>query len=45
MWLKEKGCKQIGSDSYIDNKLSYNFHLGAGFREAGKLITFIKDIE
>lgn len=44
-WLKEKGCKQVGSDAYIDNKLSYNFHTSVGFEESGRLVTFIKDIE
>ncbi len=44
-WLKEKGCKQVGSDAYIDNKLSYDFHTSVGFEEAGRLVTFIKDIE
>lgn len=43
-WLKEKGCNQIGSDAYIDNKTSYDFHLKVGFKEAGRLVTFIKDI-
>lgn len=44
LWLKENGCKQIGSDAYIDNKESYDFHLRVGFKEAGKLVTFIKDL-
>lgn len=44
-WLKEKGCNQMGSDAYIDNKISYDFHIYAGFKEAGKLVTFIKKIE
>lgn len=44
-WLKEKGCKQVGSDAYIDNKSSHEFHTSVGFVEAGRLITFIKDIK
>jgi aminoglycoside 6'-N-acetyltransferase I len=44
-WVKGKGCKQIGSDTYIDNTLSYDFHTNMGFKEAGRLITFIKDIK
>lgn len=43
-WLRENGCKQIGSDAYIDNKVSYDFHINIGFKEAGKLVTFIKDL-
>jgi aminoglycoside 6'-N-acetyltransferase I len=44
LWLKEKGCTQIGSDIYIDNQVSYDFHTRIGFKEAGRLIAFIKDI-
>lgn len=43
-WLKEQGCKQIGSDTYIDNQMSIGFHIKSGFKEAGRLVTFIKDI-
>ncbi|MFL5763220.1 MAG: aminoglycoside 6'-N-acetyltransferase [Bacteroidia bacterium] len=43
-WAKEKGCSQIGSDIYADNKVSYDFHKAIGFREAGRLIAFIKDL-
>jgi aminoglycoside 6'-N-acetyltransferase I len=44
-WIKENGCKQIGSDAYINNNLSYDFHTSVGFKEAGKLVAFIKDIK
>lgn len=43
-WIKEKGCTQIGSDTYLDNKVSYDFHTRVGFQESGRLIAFIKDI-
>ncbi|TYS53714.1 GNAT family N-acetyltransferase [Sutcliffiella horikoshii] len=44
-WLIKKGCKQIGSDIYLDNHVSYDFHIGMGFKEASRLIAFIKDIK
>lgn len=44
-WAKEKGCKQIGSDAYIDNTTSYKFHINTGFKEAAKLVTFIKHVD
>jgi aminoglycoside 6'-N-acetyltransferase I len=44
-WAKQKGCTQIGSDIYADNKVSYDFHTAIGFKEAGRLIAFIKEIE
>jgi aminoglycoside 6'-N-acetyltransferase I len=43
-WLKEEGCKQIGSDIYLDNQVSYAFHTSIGFKEAGRLIAFIKNL-
>lgn len=45
LWLKEKGCKQMGSDIHLHNDVSYDFHIGMGFKEASRLIAFIKDIE
>lgn len=44
-WAKEKGCSQIGSDIEYDNHVSYKFHQKIGFKEANRLICFIKDIE
>jgi aminoglycoside 6'-N-acetyltransferase I len=44
-WLKEVGIRQMGSDIYIDNTTSYHFHKQIGFKEAGRLIAIIKDIE
>ncbi|MDJ1503282.1 aminoglycoside 6'-N-acetyltransferase [Xanthocytophaga agilis] len=43
-WLKDKGCHQVGSDIYIDNQASYDFHTNMGFKESARLIAFIKDI-
>jgi aminoglycoside 6'-N-acetyltransferase I len=43
-WLLEKGCTQIGSDMQEGNHDSYSFHMGIGFKEAGRLVTFIRDI-
>ena len=44
-WAKEKGCREMGSDILADNTVSYAFHTAIGFREASRLITFIKKIE
>jgi GNAT superfamily N-acetyltransferase len=43
-WAKQRGCSQMGSDIYIDNTVSYDFHTHIGFKEAGRLIAFIKNI-
>ncbi|MBN3555461.1 GNAT family N-acetyltransferase [Fictibacillus nanhaiensis] len=44
-WLKTRGCKQIGSDIELSNDTSYHFHTSVGFKEANRLIAFIKDIK
>lgn len=44
-WVKEKGCKQMGSDIEYDNTVSYHFHKSIGFKEAGRIFCFIKNIE
>lgn len=44
-WAKSKGCREIASDILYHNTDSYNFHSKVGFREANRLICFIKDID
>lgn len=43
-WVKSRGCREIGSDCTLNNKLSYDFHFKIGFEEANRLICFIKEI-
>ena len=43
-WAKEKGCSEFASDCGIDNEISRQFHLGAGFREANRIICFTKKL-
>jgi aminoglycoside 6'-N-acetyltransferase I len=44
-WVKEKGCEQIGSDTWIENQTGIDFHIQSGFKEAGRLVTFIKTLK
>ena len=44
IWAKAQGCREMGSDIEQDNMASYDFHRNIGFREANRLICFIKDI-
>ncbi|MDQ3291226.1 MAG: GNAT family N-acetyltransferase [Bacteroidota bacterium] len=44
-WVKENNCRQIGSDISLENKVSYEFHTQVGFKEASRLIAFIKDLK
>ncbi|MUT65173.1 aminoglycoside 6'-N-acetyltransferase [Paenibacillus sp. NEAU-GSW1] len=43
-WAKTMGCSQIASDIEISNMESYHFHIGSGFKEANRVICFIKDV-
>lgn len=44
-WALSMGCSQFASDIEHDNTESYEFHVKAGFREAGRMIAFIKDLK
>ena len=44
-WCKEKGCEQMGSDTWLNNYEAQNFHLSMGFQEEDRLVHFIKKIE
>ncbi len=44
-WARSLGCSQMGSDIERHNTASYDFHTRVGFREADRIICFIKDIE
>lgn len=43
-WSKSLGCHQIASDTQLDNVISQQFHKKIGFKEAGRIVAFIKDI-
>jgi aminoglycoside 6'-N-acetyltransferase I len=41
-WAGERGCAEFASDCELGNEASRAFHLGAGFREANRIICFVK---
>ena len=43
-WGRKKNCSEYASDAVIDNHQSIGFHKGVGFREAGRLVCFIKKL-
>lgn len=43
-WSKSLGCSQIASDTELDNYGSQEFHKKIGFREASRIVAFIKDL-
>ncbi|WP_339821366.1 aminoglycoside 6'-N-acetyltransferase [Paenibacillus sp. FSL R7-0216] len=44
VWAKSLGCKELGSDTGWDNQVSQAFHQKIGFREAGRIVAFMKEI-
>ncbi|WP_299532923.1 aminoglycoside 6'-N-acetyltransferase [Ulvibacterium sp.] len=44
-WILQKGCTQMGSDTWASNEQSRKFHLGLGFREEDTLVHYIKDLK
>ncbi len=43
-WVRKMGCTEMGSDCALDNRDSETFHLQTGFREAGRIICFVKKL-
>lgn len=43
-WSKSLGCSQIASDAELINVGSHAFHKKIGFREANRIVAFIKDL-
>ena len=44
-WVRARGCTELGADVDWDNEPSQSFHLRSGFRETGRLVTFIKKLD
>lgn len=43
-WVKKNGCVQMGSDTWLSDATSRQFHKRLGFREEDELVHFLKDI-
>lgn len=43
-WSREKGCREMGSDSDIQNEVSYHMHLALGFHEVERVINWRIDL-
>ncbi|WP_020617903.1 aminoglycoside 6'-N-acetyltransferase [Paenibacillus daejeonensis] len=43
-WSLSKGCRELASDTELHNTDSQAFHERIGFREAGRTVTYIKDL-
>jgi aminoglycoside 6'-N-acetyltransferase I len=43
-WSKQKGCKEMASDTELNNTGAIAFHKKLGFEEANRIVCFIKNI-
>ncbi|MEA5039044.1 MAG: aminoglycoside 6'-N-acetyltransferase [Clostridiaceae bacterium] len=43
-WARSQGCIEMASDCELSNTDSLRFHLGVGYREANRLICFVKPL-
>lgn len=43
-WARAQGCREFASDCELTNKDSLSFHLKTGFKEAGRIICFVKKL-
>jgi len=44
-WSRSQGCREMASDTELENLASQAFHERIGFREAGRIVAYIKEIE
>jgi len=43
-WAREKGCAEMGSDTWLDNEASIEAHRKTGYYEVDRLVHFIKKL-
>jgi aminoglycoside 6'-N-acetyltransferase I len=41
-WFKVNGCREVASDSLIDNQASIDFHLALGFNEVERVVKYAR---
>jgi aminoglycoside 6'-N-acetyltransferase I len=44
-WARTQGCRQMASDTQLDNPISQEAHGALGYRETYRLVYFRKDLE
>lgn len=44
-WAKEKGCREFASDCELTNLESQAFHQAVGFREANRIVAYVRELE
>lgn len=43
-WAHEKGCTEMGSDTWLDNETSIRAHIKLGYVEVERLVHFVKQL-
>ena len=43
-WVREKGCTEMASDTWLDNESSIRAHVKMGYYEAERLVHFVKQL-
>ena len=43
-WIREKGCTEVASDTWLDNEPSIRAHVKMGYVEVERLIHFVKKL-
>ena len=41
-WARERGCREMASDTWLDNETGIRAHLRLGYEEADRLVHFVK---
>ena len=41
-WMREKGCTEVASDTWLDNEPSIRAHVNMGYQEVERLVHFVK---
>lgn len=43
-WAREKGCVEMGSDTWLENESSIRAHEKLGYKEVDRLVHFVKQL-
>ncbi len=44
-WARDRGCREFASDCELTNPDSIGFHRASGFREANRIVCFVKPLK
>jgi len=43
-WIREKGCTEVASDTWLDNEPSIRAHVNLGYTEVERLVHYVKQL-